>query len=158
VIDPLTKSVVPGTSANTLGDALTFGGGAELARAYGQLAGVAMPSWVVVDDEAWARINRAGLSVNLPRPVDVFNGTDLISFPAGQVVVQPVDAGTLFAGIHGLSPSARLAILGEAAASLQRDLVSGGTGTGLTSDLSTRRRLKWLSSLATRSLPQTTTP
>ena len=39
VVEPLTQVVVPGTSANTLRDAFTFGAGASLARAYGSLAG-----------------------------------------------------------------------------------------------------------------------
>ncbi len=100
VIDPLTPAVVSGASAQTLGDALTFGGGATLAEAYGALAGVAAPEWIVVDQAAWNKLAPRGLDVALPRPVDVFNGRDLVTFPAGEVALSSADTGVLLAAIH----------------------------------------------------------
>lgn len=158
VVDPLTPMVVPGTSADTLGDALTFGGGGAVAQAYAQLAGVGEPSWVVLDEEEWKRLDAGGLSVRLPRPVDVFDGTDLVSFPSGDVVVQPADAGTLLAALDELDPAARAAVLGQAAASVQRDLASARASEGLRSDLSASGLRKWLESLSARSDPETATP
>ncbi len=158
VIDPRTTSVIPGTSANTLGDALTFGGGASLSKAYAELTGVAAPSWVIVGETGWKRLARAGVSLRLPRPVDVFNGTELVSFPSGEVAVQAEDLGTLLGGIDALAPSDRLAVLGDAAAALQRSVASATDSEGLDSDLPVARLRSWVSALATRSIPQTSTP
>ncbi len=158
VVDPLTRAVVPGTSATTLGDAFTFGGGSSLARAYAEVAGVGEPAWAAVDEATWAALAKSGLSVNLPGPIDVFNGSDLVSFPAGEVALDAGDLGVLLAGIHGLDPSARRAVLGDAAAALQRLLAASGQSTGIESDLSSARLKNWLSSLASRSHPQTSTP
>jgi hypothetical protein len=158
VVDPLTASVVPGTAATTLGDAFTFGGGAALARAYAGLAGTATPSWVVVDETAWRRLASGGVSVRLPRPVDVFNGTELVSFPLGEVAVQANDVGTLLGGIDGLSASDRLTVLGDIAVTLQRSVASATSSDRIESDLSARQFQSWLSALAGRSMPQTSTP
>jgi hypothetical protein len=158
VIDPLTRAVVPGTSATNMGDAFTFGGGSALAKAYAEVSGVDNPAWAAVDEATWAAIAKSGLSVQLPRPIDVFNGSELVSFPAGAVALDAGDLGVLLAGIHGLDPSARRAVLGDAAAALQRALTSSGLSTGIESDLSSARLKNWLSSLASRSYPQTSTP
>ena len=88
----------------------------------------------------------------------MFNGTDLVSFPAGRVAVSPTDLGILLSGTDGLPPSDRRVVLGDAAASLQDALASAAETGGVASDLSSRSLSAWLDSLKARSMPQTSTP
>ena len=157
VVDPLTPAIVSGASGGTLGDALTFGGGAGLSAAYADTAEVRPPAYLVVDQAAWERLVPGGVSVTLPQPVDVFNGSDLVSFPAGRVALDSGDAGVLLAAIHRLAPAERKVVLGEVAAALQRALGSSPLPPTLTSDLTPRRLKTWIWSLPARSTPVTGT-
>lgn len=157
VVDPSSRVAVPGTSSNTLGDAYAFGGGAALAGAYARLSAVDTPAWIVIEPADWARIGRP-VSVYLPRPVDVFNGSELVSFPAGPVAATPAELGILLGGLQGLSGTERMAVLGQVAATLQRALAESAGSVKLGSDLSAGDLKAWSTSLAARSRPETSGP
>ncbi len=157
VVDPASHVVVAGTSSNTLGDAYAFGGGASLAAAYARLASVDTPAWVLVEPGAWKDIGRS-VSVHLPRPVDVFNGSNLVSFPGGEVLLGRDQVGTLLGGLSRLPAAERRAILGEVASALQDALTAADGRTKLGTDLTPGALTTWMSSLGERSRPETASP
>ncbi len=87
-VDPLTSATVPGTSAKTLADAFSFGGGAGLAAA---VAGSHRRPSAGVDSGGAGALQRLlgakRVTFALRDGVEVFDGTELYSFPAGRAQV-----------------------------------------------------------------------
>ena len=99
-VDPSERAVVSGTSARSLGAAYPFGGGKAIAEAYGAARAVAAPHWIVIEARLLERFAPAGpVTVSLPRPVDVFDGTQLYSFPAGTARIPGDELGLLMDGV-----------------------------------------------------------
>lgn len=107
-VDPDASMTVPGTSAGELSGAYLFGGGDLLARTYAASAGIADPAWVVVTGDSLAQLDGGrGMDLNLPAPVDVFDGTTLSSFPTGTVIVAASDLPKLMDGVEYLGAGDR---------------------------------------------------
>ncbi len=86
-LDTSAAVIVPGTSAVTPAQALTFGGGAAVAKALApQTGGVELP-WVVLPSDAWSDVVDAagGLRVELPADVRSYSAGRLDLIPAGNV-------------------------------------------------------------------------
>ncbi len=158
VVDPSDPAVVPGTSARTLAGAFTFGGGDLLARTWAEKTDRPVPAWVVVDEPTWLRIADGPVTVALGAPVDVFDGTDLVTFPAGSVSVAPRDLGVLLAGMDASASSERRSVMGEAAEAVQRALGDIDGASNYASDLGRLGLRRWLQSLPSRAQPTTATP
>ncbi len=84
-VDPLTSATVPGTSAKTLADAFSFGGGAGLAAAVAGATGDRVQAWIVVGPVALQELLGAQtVTFALLNGVEVFDGAELYSYPAGE--------------------------------------------------------------------------
>lgn len=151
VVDPRTRVAVPGTSGDRIADAYSFGGGAGLARAYSAATSVAVPHWVVVDQSTWPRLaNGSEITFRLSEPVDVFNGTDLISFPSGAVGVDATETTSLMQGADHLNAASRSVILASLAGGLQAMLVERAGIVELATDASPEALEGWQQSLKSR--------
>jgi hypothetical protein len=152
-VSPSLPVVVSGTTGKTLADAYVFGGGAALARAYSNLGRGQVCSWVVVDSATWSALSSvAPLVVDLPRALEVFDGSRLVSFPAGRRVVAAAETGLLLNGAAYLPASQNAAV---------RAVVGDGLGSALAtapasaraqlrSDLRSQQLTEWLGTLKTR--------
>jgi len=108
VVDPDQAATVSGTSARTLADAYTFGGGAALARAYTQGAGADEPAWVVVGQDAWNTLRGgAPVEIDIPAPLEVFDGSRLYSYPQGPTSVPVTEVRRVLDGVQFLSSQLR---------------------------------------------------
>jgi hypothetical protein len=110
-IDPTTTATVPGTSYTKLGDAYPFGGAKAVAEALAARAGGPV-AYVDVPEKAWASvIASGGVGVSLPRQIEVFDGTRMASFRAGESTVTAGDVPLLLQGAVYLSPLQRAAVI-----------------------------------------------
>jgi hypothetical protein len=154
VVDPRTEVAVPGTSANSLADAYSFGGGDGLARGYAAAAGVATPGWVVVDEKTWPELaNGRKLLVPLEEPIDVFNGVDLVSFPSGVVSVGASETASLMAGTDHLDRVERAKVLLAVAEGVQGMLASRASSAHLATNETAEVFSAWQTSLVGRGAP-----
>lgn len=155
VVDPRRRVAVPGSSADRLLDAYAFGGGGGLASAYGQSANVPTPTWVLVDASAWAGLaSGRTIDVTLSAPMDVFNGVDLVSLPAGSVAVDASQTAVVLSGADYLRTTGRNLVLAGVASGLQHLLVARGASTTLLSDTTPEQFAAWQRSLASRGSPE----
>jgi hypothetical protein len=122
-IDPNTTATVPGTSARVLADAYLYGGGNLLASSYATLKGTPPPEWVVVDQGALGRLtgNRA-VMIDLPAPVDVYDGTTLYSVPKGLNSISQADLPRLMDGVGFLAPDAQTRVREQVSDAVLRGL------------------------------------
>jgi hypothetical protein len=83
LLDPQQEVTIPGTSSSKLLDAYPFGGGKAVADALG--GGKTLNAYVDVPEAEWvALLKRAGdISIVLPKSIEVFDGTRLVSFGEG---------------------------------------------------------------------------
>ncbi len=94
-VDPLTTTTIPGTTYDQVWDAYAFGGGAATADALGRSApwrqrmSGSKVAHIVVPRDTWeAAVDaRGGIEVDSPRELSVFTGTELLTFPAGVIVL-----------------------------------------------------------------------
>lgn len=88
-------ATVAGTSASTVRDAYPFGGPGAVAAALA--GGSAVPPAVGVSADAWAELlgEGSGVTVELPDPVNVFDGERLVQFDAGETAVDGTSACAL---------------------------------------------------------------
>lgn len=155
LVDPKKPATVAGTSANTLGDAYAFGGGSGLTRAFSAATNAATPLYVTVDQTTWRRLFAADtISVELTSPVDVYTGTDLVSFPEGLVAVDATQSALLLDGADHLSDPARASIIAGLAAGTQRLLIARGSTLPLATDASQSDLATWRLSLPARTAPE----
>ncbi|MDO8916107.1 MAG: hypothetical protein Q7W16_08505 [Coriobacteriia bacterium] len=124
LVDPRQSVTIPGTSFSELGDAYPFGGGKAVAAA---LAGEAAPGgYVDVPEAVWvAMLSRsaggaggaggagagAGVRVVLPKAMDVFDGTRLVSFSEGTQSVVAADVPALLRGAAYLETAERMRVV-----------------------------------------------
>jgi hypothetical protein len=131
-VDPLTSATVPGTSAKTLADAFSFGGGAGVASAVGGTAGEQPQAWIVVGPAALQRLLGAKpVSFGLREEIQVFDGTELYSFPAGTAQVPAEQVARLMDGAVYLDASDRTAIRSDLGDAVVPALVAEYAQTGL---------------------------
>lgn len=103
VVEPVSPDLevtIPGTTYERLGDAYPFGGGAGTAEALARSRGGEALPYVVLDagDLEVLGAARAGLSVELPQPMSVFDGTRLFAFPAGRQSLDGPEVGAVLKG------------------------------------------------------------
>jgi hypothetical protein len=145
-VDPGMPATGSGTSARTLGAAYPFGGGRAVASALGAARGVAPPHWVVLDARTMAGLGSPGpVSVDLPRPVDVFDGVNLYSFPAGAAAVPTEQLGLLMTGVSGWTVAERAAVRRQIEIEIWRRLTSPGARLDtVRTDLTTDQVRLWV--------------
>jgi hypothetical protein len=137
-VDPLTSATVAGTSATTLADAYAFGGGGGLAAAYARSTGGPAPAWIVVDLGSWQKLmGSEGVRLRLATPIEVFDGTNLYSYPAGSISVPAAEIAHVMDGAAYLSPAERKSIRMAVGDALALKLMNGyGSPTaGIVTDL-----------------------
>lgn len=111
-IDPATVVSIPGTTYDRLRDAYPFGGGAAVAKGVAGVQGGKQLPYLVVPAETWSiePSGTASLDVVLPRRIDVFDGSRLVSFPQGDAHVGPADLPFLMQGLGYLSAADRVKV------------------------------------------------
>ena len=137
--DPLTEVTIPGTTYNELRDAYAFGGGPAVAAAIARLGDGTHPAYVILDADAWTTwVDAAGgLEFESPRPVDVFTGERLLSFPAGRQVLEGVETCEYLKGAAYLTDSQRERVAERFTEALARAVAELEPQTaGVTTDLS----------------------
>lgn len=109
-IDPSSAASVSGTTAQTLADAYSFGGGAAVAAAFAGTENAAAPGWVVVRPEAWrALVGSDTVHLDLPRDMQVFDGAQLYAYPSGPYELptdqtpQLLDGASFLSAVDGKS-------------------------------------------------------
>jgi hypothetical protein len=109
VFDPAEPVTVPGTSAETYFDAYAYGGATAVAQAHARAEGLEepLPYAAVPLETAEALAGGAALAITLPEPMDVFTGSELASFDAGEQQVPWGRVDELLAGAEYLAPEAR---------------------------------------------------
>ena len=155
-VDPLTSATVPGTSGATLADAYAFGGGEGLVSAYSRVAPGEAPAWIVVGPKAWVELmGTTTVSLLLGSDIEVFDGEELYSFPAGRLNVPAREIAPVMTGAQFSSASERKdireAVGDELASALLRGYEAQRTGieTNLTPE-QLQLRLSGLKSLPIR--------
>ncbi len=139
VYDPMTELTIPGTTYDRLRDAYPFGGGAAVAAAVARLEGGPAPGYVVFERDAWvAAVDAAGgLALDSPRPVDVFTGERLFSFPRGEQVLSGAETCEYLKGAAYLTDTERERIAVQFAEALVAVMADVGPDTsGIATDLS----------------------
>jgi hypothetical protein len=143
--DPLKKVTIAGTSYDQLRDAYPFGGAAAVAAALGAKSGDGS-SWVEVSQDAWVAALEAegakdasgatGVTVTLPKALDVFDGKRLASFKEGTSTVSPADLPLLLRGAAYRPESARLTVADQVGRPALLALGKRGGAAGLRTNLS----------------------
>ena len=107
-VDPLASATVPGTSAASLAEAYSFGGGDGLAEAYAAAAGGVTPAWIIVSPSSWSTLMGATpVAITLPTDIDVFDGKELYSYAAGSASVPAGEIAQVMNGAALLSATDR---------------------------------------------------
>lgn len=120
-VDTVAPKAVPGTSFNTLRDALPMGGAALVARlAAGEEAG-----WVILTEEGWQALLDAagGARLDVPTATTVFTGEELFRFKPGSQNLSGAEAGALLLGSEGLGRPEQAAAIRDALATAVADAV-----------------------------------
>ncbi len=119
-VDPTSAVTVVGTSYGHLRDAYPFGGGARVSEAYARLNGGVTLPYIDLGPEAISQAIKAtgGVTLDLPLAMNVFDGEDLYTFPAGKVLVDAEEFRAILNGLSYLPGAERRAVLGQAAESI----------------------------------------
>jgi hypothetical protein len=139
LLDPQEAVTIPGTSYDRLADAYPFGGGQAVADALTGPKGVS-GAYVDVQEARWIALLQRGaaVEVDLPKPLEVFDGTRLVSFAEGTQAVPAVDVPALLRGVAYLGTTERMRVVeavGEASlAALAREGATAGARTDLTAE------------------------
>ena len=147
-VDPDTKVAIPGTSFDRLRDAYAFGGGAAVVAALPKPKPQPKPAYVAVPQHVWtAAVDHSrGVTVTLPASLDVFDGTRLTSFSAGEQRIQGEGIAALLMGLAHVPATDRATVRTQLergiAASLAAD--AAATEAGVSSDLSRTALHGWL--------------
>lgn len=160
-VDPLADAMVPGTSASTLADAYKFGGGDGLAAAYAQGADVEKPGWLIVGPGAWADlIGETSVSVHLNTNIEVFDGTELYSYPEGTATVSAAQIPQLMNGATYLDAAGRRTVREAIGDALTPVLLRSETLNvdGIDTNLITEQWDVWLRGVSTAPVRADTTP
>jgi hypothetical protein len=149
VVAPETSATVTGTTYGTLRDAYPFGGAAAVAKAVA--SGSEQVGWVDVPEKAWwdALDGSGGASVDLPKTIDVFDGSELYTFPEGSSTVRGDQASRLMNGIDYLAEADRARVRDAVTlASLKAMAESGGVlPAGCSTNLSAEAYRAWVAGL-----------
>lgn len=155
VIDPKKLVAQQGAGAQSLADAYAFGSGDGLAAAYAEAAGIPTPKWLIVYPGAWSQLAAGrSITVTLPVPLEVFNGVELVSFPAGPVAIDASQTPLVLSGTDHVSADQRGPVLVNIAADLQKLLIARGTLVPLSTNAPPDALASWQLSLSSRPQPQ----
>jgi hypothetical protein len=151
LIDPRTPATIPGTSYDRLGDAYPFGGAEAVATALTGLSGAGV-AYVDVSEAAWIALlaRRGSVSVVVPKALEVFDGSRLVSFAEGTQTVSAADVPALLRGAGYLGTAERVRIVeavGEASVSA---LGVEGARTGVRTNLTAEAYARLLEGLRAR--------
>jgi len=151
-VDPSMPAVVSGTSAGTLQDAYSFGGGNALEAAYASGSGTKPSAWIVVDAKGLESLLSSGtLPVELPANMEVFDGGELYTFSAGSSRIAVARLPQLMDGVAYLGVSDALRVREQIGADVANALPKAAIGAEsiLTSNLRPAQLQEWLGSLGT---------
>lgn len=144
-IPPETSVTVPGTTYGTVRDAYSFGGAKAVAAAVGG-SGRSV-GWIDVPASSWAQVVDAagGLHVTLPSEIDVYDGANFVSFPAGASTVGGGRLPALMNGVAFLPADDRARVRDAVAPACVRALARAGTvaPTGVNTNLSPDAYALW---------------
>ena len=149
-VDPEHAATVPGTSGKTLADAYTYGGGAALAKAYAQLNHTDEPAWVVIGQDAWGALRGgAPVTIDIPAPMEVFDGRQLYSYSKGTTDVPVAQVRHVLDGADFLSRDLRRSVRAQLGDGLATSLARTKTAHGveLRTNLSDEDLTAWLAIL-----------
>lgn len=147
-VDPLTSATVPGTSATTLAEAYSFGGGAGVADAYAQLNSSKDLPWVVVTPKGWtALMGTAEIPVTIPADIEVFDGTELYSYAQGATGFPAPEVDKVMNGAAHLSDTERAVLRDATGSALTAALIREGVkpGPGIETNMAPEEFAVWLS-------------
>ena len=150
-VSPTTPADIPGTSASTLADAYSFGGGKGLASALAANPGIPVDAWVIVNEAAWLQLHgHNALSIELPSDVEVFDGSRLYSYADGTTSVPAEELPQLLQGAAYLSAGGDESVRGQVGGALAKALEgAGGTGVaGVATSMPQATLQDWLSKVS----------
>jgi hypothetical protein len=151
LVDTRSAATIPGTSYDRLGDAYPFGGGEAVAAALTGLRGAGV-AYVDVSEAEWIALlaRGGGVSVVVPKALEVFDGSRLVSIAEGTQTVPAVDVPSLLRGVAYLETAERRAVadaVGEASVSA---LGVEGARTGVRTNLTAEAYARLLEGLRAR--------
>lgn len=117
---PETGVTIPGTNYNELKDALPFGGGAAVAEAYAQASHTTPLPYIAIPPAALTAAidGLATVQVEIPAPIDIFDGDTLYSFPKGTRTVTGAEFAAILKGRPYLNGAMRERLDASLAAAL----------------------------------------
>lgn len=132
-----------------------------MAAAYAQGAGVDRPGWLIVGPGAWADLmGEMSISVRLNDNIEVFDGTELYSYPEGTATVSAAQIPQLMNGAAYLDAEGRKAVreaVGDALAPVL--LRSNATGVdGVDASLTSEQWDVWLRGVSSAPVRADNTP
>jgi hypothetical protein len=151
LVDPRSAATIPGTSYDQLGDAYPFGGGEAVAAALTGLSG-ANVAYVDVSEAEWiALLSRTGdVRVVVPKALEVFDGTRLVSLAAGTQTVPAADVPALLRGVAYLGAADRLGVVDAVGEASLSALASEGTRTRVRTNLTAEAYARLVAALMAR--------
>ena len=149
-VDPSMPAVVSGTSAQTLADAYSFGGGSALDAAYASSTGTKPSAWATVDASGLESLLGSGtVMLDIPASMEVFDGRQLHTFSAGTTQTAVARLPELMDGAAYLSASDSLLVrrqIGELVAAALPGAATHAEGA-LQSNLRPAQLQEWLTGL-----------
>jgi hypothetical protein len=151
LVDPRKAVTIAGTSYDRLGDAYPFGGGEAVAAALTGLSGAGV-AYVDVGEKEWiALLARGGdVSVVVPKALEVFDGSRLVSFAEGTQTVPAVDVPALLRGVAYLGAEDRMRVVDAVGEASLTALASGGVPAGVRTNLTAGAYERLLAALLAR--------
>jgi hypothetical protein len=135
--DPGEKVTIPGTSYTMLRDAYPFGGAKMVAGALTSDASV-RTSYVDVPEAVWLRMleARGPLAMEIPAPIDVFDGERLVSIGEGTATVPAADVPLMLQGASYLKAPGAMSVIEQVGKASLAALGASRDRVGVQTDLS----------------------
>jgi len=150
-VSPDSTVTIPGTTATRLSDAYVFGGGGAVARALGAPDAGGPTAFVAVPTSTWRAAVDAtgGVTVSIPQKLTVFDGTQLVTIPAGQQKLSAAQVTALLNAQSYLTAAQSADLRAELASQMAVALAAAKPTAGqptvaLESDLAPEALAAWL--------------
>ncbi len=149
-VDPSQSAQAAGTTASTLAEVYSYGGGDALATAFAkETTASTPPTWVIIGPKQWRELAGTDpLSLQLPAPMSVYDGARLYSYRAGVVEVPPQEVDKVLDGAAYLDAAQNLIVREQVGDAVARRLVRADAAS-LRSDAAAEQLTAWLATIGT---------
>lgn len=147
-VSPETQVTVPGTSARRIADAYSFGGGALVASLLPKADAVPKGAFVAIPEKVWLSvIDEQGIEVDVPQPLEVFDGDRLVSLSAGPQRLNAAETAAVLRAMPFVDEDQRDQLRESVARGILAAMSSAPSVPGIESGLSESAVTRFLGSL-----------